>query len=813
MVFMPLSGFLFHDFKDGGWLFSKAAGIFISGWLFYVLNAVHLLEFIRKNCIFVLAFLLALNLFLLWFFYIRRKKPFFTDIDTRLIIIEEAIFLFLYFLWIWMIGFKPEAYGTEKFMDYSFMTSMMRNLWLPVKDPWYAGESINYYYGGQYLAVFLIKLTGGTVGEGYNLMRATETAFSFVLPFSLVYQMMYDRCASRIKNRGFGAQTAESGSGQKNASDGSVVKKTGYEQENTKKGGFLSNAGRFATAAGSRKMKIAPWAAGLVSGFATAFCGNFHYVIYGIILPIVNGISGASYTYWFPNSTRYIGYDPVIEGDQTIHEFPSYSSVLGDLHAHFLNIMFVVTVTAIAYSYAKRRFAELKQEKDRNAVSGSKAAVSLNGAKAGAARGEESEAVSPAVLLKEALLQPEILAIGLFTGVFRWTNYWDFPIYFVVCGSVIFFVNLRLYRGDIKRFLLLMAVQAMEAFAIGYAAALPFILSFEQISSEIHFTHSHSLLYQLLILWGLPVCTVIGYVVMLFKERRAAQTEFPAAAAKTAEAGAGPAAAADTAETGEAAHRAAEPPAPQRPGFPAPDLTVLLFGLCAVGLVILPEVIYVKDIYTGYYRANTMFKLTYQAFILFGISMGYILVRALVFGKKTARRTAAVGLILLALTGGYIFTSCGSWFGNVFDASKRISTDASVFVDEDFASDFGAISWLNNTVKGQPVVLEAPGDSYSEYERVSVATGLPTVTGWYVHEWLWRNNKDALDARVKDIKTIYTSDDQETVRALIEKYNISYIYVGRLEREKYPELNDTAIQALGTVAYSDGVSTYIIKVG
>ena len=158
-----------------------------------------------------------------------------------------------------------------------------------------------------------------------------------------------------------------------------------------------------------------------------------------------------------------------------------------------------------------------------------------------------------------------------------------------------------------------MAVQAMEAFAIGYAA-LPFILSFEQISSEIHFTHSHSLLYQLLILWGLPVCTVIGYVVMLFKERRAAQTEFPAVAAKTAAAGAGPAAPRiRLRRVRQRTERGTACSAKTRFSG-AGSYCPAFFRACAVGLVILPEVIYVKDIYTGYYRANTMFKLTYQAF-------------------------------------------------------------------------------------------------------------------------------------------------------------------------------------------------------
>ena len=95
---------------------------------------------------------------------------------------------------------------------------------------------------------------------------------------------------------------------------------------------------------------------------------------------------------------------------------------------------------------------------------------------------------------------------------------------------------------------------------------------------------------------------------------------------------------------------------------------------------------------------------------------------------------------------------------------------------------------------------------------MSVATGLPTVAGWYVHEWLWRSDTTELNQRLADIETIYTSTDADTVKSLIEKYNITYIYIGQLEREKYSSLNDTLLQSLGETVYSNGEDTYILKV-
>ena len=732
--FMPLSAWVFRHFDDRGWLFSKSLGIFLTAWVFFVLNTAHIISFIQRNCLIVTGFLI---------------------VDLKLIMIEEAIFFVVLAVWVYIIGFKPEAYGTEKFMDYAFMTSMTRSLYMPFEDMWFSGESINYYYGGQYIAAWLVKTSGIGVGVGYNIMRATVAAFSFVMPFSLCYQLISDRLQD----------------------------------------------GR----------KWARWAAGLIGGFAVAFCGNVHYILYGIIKELTN----PDYSYWFPDSTRYIGYDPDLP-DKTIHEFPAYSTVLGDLHAHYINVMFVVCVTAIAYACVQKiaREIEAKKTLSATAVGGafhSMSAMKADGAektltateadgmvKPPAAQKVDSAVKAPAakadwkVLLAE-ILRPEIILIGIFTGVFKFTNYWDFPIYFVVCGALIFFMNLRKYRDDLMGFAIVMGGQAVSAFLIGTVACLPFTMTFDQISTEIGFTHTHTVFYQFMVLWGLPIICTLFYIICLLLE----QGKIPSVK-KTG--------------TGEPSEeKKAEK---TRKPIAYPDLAALLLALCALGLIYMPEVIFVKDIYTGeHYRANTMFKLTYQAFILFGMVMPYVIIRTLTVVRELwAQAVSMVLCFILLMTGGFIIRSSKDWFGNIMDRSLRVSTDASVFVDQSFPSDFDAIAWLNNSVSGRPVVLEAPGDSYTGYERVSVATGLPTVRGWYVHEWLWRSDTDLLNERSGDIETIYTGEDEQTVRDLIKKYNISYIYIGSLERSMYANINDDLLQSIGTVAYSDGVSTYILKV-
>ena len=114
------------------------------------------------------------------------------------------------------------------------------------------------------------------------------------------------------------------------------------------------------------------------------------------------------------------------------------------------------------------------------------------------------------------------------------------------------------------------------------------------------------------------------------------------------------------------------------------------------------------------------------------------------------------------------------------------------------------------------MVLEADGLSYTEYERVSAMTGLPTILGWYTHEQLWRgNDTDDLNAKSMEIQEIYTSFDEWQVLSLIQKYDVSYIFVGSTERDKYgSDLNEEMLRSLGEVVFQDEVyETYIIQVG
>ncbi|TET99115.1 MAG: hypothetical protein E3J29_02970, partial [Dehalococcoidia bacterium] len=119
------------------------------------------------------------------------------------------------------------------------------------------------------------------------------------------------------------------------------------------------------------------------------------------------------------------------------------------------------------------------------------------------------------------------------------------------------------------------------------------------------------------------------------------------------------------------------------------------------------------------------------------------------------------------------------------------SMNGLVHVQRGDPAEYEAIQWLDRNVEGTPVILEAVGDDFSDYSRVSARTGLPTVMGWPGHELQWRGYPSAYTVgpavetpytdRPDEVATIYTTADIQEAKALLDKYGVKYVYVGRLE--------------------------------
>lgn len=368
-------------------------------------------------------------------------------------------------------------------------------------------------------------------------------------------------------------------------------------------------------------------------------------------------------------------------------------------------------------------------------------------------------------------LAPEIILMGFFIGIFQMTNYWDYPIYLVTCSAILFAKNIKdtkWLKKDFFKSLLVTIPQMIEIFIISNIVSIPFMHYFRMISTEILRTKNHSLLYQLFVLWGFFAIFFIIFLVKTILERKSLNKEYLSL-----------------------------------------DTTFLFIGLCGLGLVFLPEVIYVKDIYeVGYARANTMFKLTYQAYILLSISSSYYLFR-LLQSKKILKIIGCIGLIILAINTTYIGKYIKKDYGNIFDIGRYNGLDGTRYLISYARDEYKAIQYINENIEGRHIILEATGPSYETYNKISSFTGNITVYGWQTHEGLWNDYEESNEREV-DIAKIYSGTDKEEAIRCLKKYNVEYIFIGPQELTAYnQDINYTLLESLGDMVFENATCKLI----
>ncbi len=188
------------------------------------------------------------------------------------------------------------ATGGEKFLDFGILQSLIRAPKLPPEDMWFAGQSIQYYYGGQLIAAILTKLTGTLPRYSYNLALAGFYGMLITAAYGLANAIADRRGISR---RFAGVAAAF----------------------------FIGFAGNLYT-----PMRF--------------LAGNFpQWLLNAIAKPLQMDpstipISLGNFSYW--NASR------VMVG--TINEFPFFAYLNGDLHAHMMEQPFLLLVAALGYA-------------------------------------------------------------------------------------------------------------------------------------------------------------------------------------------------------------------------------------------------------------------------------------------------------------------------------------------------------------------------------------------------------------------------------------------------------------------------------
>ncbi len=217
----------------------------------------------------------------------------------------------------------------------------------------------------------------------------------------------------------------------------------------------------------------------------------------------------------------------------------------------------------------------------------------------------------------------------------------------------------------------------------------------------------------------------------------------------------------------------------------------LVLVTVAVYLLVGAELYFVVDGFGN--RMNTVFKVYYQAWLLLALAGAYGIYywQAHLSLRNTAIRLAHYGWTVVAALA--IIASLYYPVGAVLERTGLLhpretladnTLDGLAFVKETDPDEYAAIAWLR-VQDSRGIIVEAVGDDYSDYGRVSGSTGIPTILGWKGHEQQWRGNSRLFDGREEAVAEIYQSPDPFRVRELLEQYDVQYVYAGRREQISY----------------------------
>jgi uncharacterized membrane protein len=260
-----------------------------------------------------------------------------------------------------------------------------------------------------------------------------------------------------------------------------------------------------------------------------------------------------------------------------------------------------------------------------------------------------------------------------------------------------------------------------------------------------------------------------------------------------------------------------------------------LLTLAVFCLIIGVEIFYVKDLFDKenppYFRTNTIFKFYFAAWPLWVISCSYFvnaILRKIYYsplkqGFLLLFVNGAIYLILLVMSFAYSIEAIGDFYpflkysdGKFISFEQILKNNQTLkfydtnngidYIRKEEPDDYEIIMWLNKNVEGSKVIVEAVGDAYTFYSRMSANTGLITIVGWPTHEWQWRGNITEINSRKEEVKDIYSTTSEARFKQLIDKYDVSYIVVGGKEREQYNTMHEGLISKFCKTTFTSGNS-------
>ncbi|MHB8683648.1 MAG: DUF2298 domain-containing protein [Dehalococcoidia bacterium] len=805
LAVVPLTFFVFRALPDRGYLLTKPLGVLGLAFLAYLPASYGAVDYTRGEIAAALGVMVLVGLVTgaIW----RRELSAWVRQHWRFLLSAEALFLALFLFSYWIRLQNPDlwhpARGGEKPMDFAYLNGVIRTTDLsqgPI-DPWNAGGFLNYYYFGQFIAATVTKLTGIVPEVAYNLIVPMFFALAGAATFSLAYNLA--ESTRRLMRRRPGRLPI--------SARGPIV--CGIAAI------FLVLIAGNLRAIGVLEQnfsRVSPWHTGVpLLGGIVAIAGGFKAAIFG---DASFRQLAYSYDWWAPSRALTVVHPS--KEVTPITEFPFWTFLFADLHAHLMAIPFALTSAAVGLG-AVLNFTRLNRESART---------------------------------REVTSWMMVVLIALIVGALRWINSWDYPP-FLLLGAAALLTGERAKEGRVSlRGLVVGGFKSLVMVALTFVFFARFAKNYNMFYGGFHQSDQTTALADYLSQFGILLFLVAGLVlfnlnraitrnngirrVFFGRARRRKPSESMLVMVALVAAGIVIIWAGTTERWGVTmlafvglaavllcAWRELRSPSPTAPTM------LYVYAMVALGLGLSGGVeLLTLDGDIG--RMNTVFKFYLHVWLMWGVVGAYALWylffvmrpqeaflrragalnRAVVTAPRWAFGGVAVVLLALALVFPYFGTRARvhDRFNPAQGTGNNGMTymNTAVYQDRDASTGRGGehvlkydrdgIDWMRAQVQGTPTIIEGIAPIYHYGSRVSIYTGLPDVLGWDWHQTQQRQRfASAVQERINDVNAFYSTTDVGLARQILRRYDVQYVIVGDVERNYYP--------AAGIQKFQDGL--------
>lgn len=787
----PLAHILFPALADRGYTLSRAAGLLIWGYIFWLLASLNIAQNDAGGILLALAFIIGISVWII----VNRKSEIlgFLKSSLSLILSTEILFLVAFGFLAFVRSANPELVSTEKPMELAFINGILRSPVFPPQDPWLSGYAISYYYFGYVMTAMLARLSGVPGSMAHNLMTSLIFALGAIGSYGILYNLL-----ARIDGR---PQTIDDIHRPPPAVHGLAL----FAPL------FLLLVSNFEALLEVLHRLGLFWVKNAAGQYTSPFWTWLDMKELSSVPTLPFQFMPDRYLWWWRASRVIQDYDMRHNPLEVIDEFPFFSFLLGDLHPHVLAIPFGLLAISVALNLFLGGWGG-----QTNFPLGMRLHINYTG----------------------------FLFSALVIGGLAFLNTWDILIAAtLIVGAYVFWRADEdgWHWGRLEDAFLL----GLPLIVVSVLLYFPFYLGFSSQAGGI----LPNLMYptrgaHLWVMWGTLLIPIFAYLIYLSSGARSSDSELSDSKVKPNwklafalgigftfmlwvfswfigwigsfveidfvrifldSQGMTAGELFNATSLRRLSYIASlitllavlipalayifprntkqvpiENPKPETENHKSNigNQFVLLLIILGTILILAPEFIYLRDQFG--YRINTIFKFYYQAWMLWSLAAAFATAYLLqnLRGMKNILFSVLIGLVIFT---GLLYPSLSLLTKtNNFKPPVGFTLDDFDRVKRENPDEAAAIEFLRTVPNG--IIVEAVGGSYSDYARISTYTGLQNVLGWPGHEAQWRGGSAPQGTRDDDIEKLYTTTRWEEAQSIIDQYDIRYIYIGDLER-------------------------------